>query len=933
MAPPGRTREPSIEHTEEYDDFIAKLTAYHEQRGTNFDPRPRVGTRHIDLLRLFKAVVSKGGYDSVSSEKLAWRKLGQEYALGATNLPALAFSMKTVYYRNLAAYEISTVHGREPPPKEILEDISARGGDILNRTVENYKPHAVGRESTRPTNGEESDGLGDEERVTTPDQERGQSDDPGSGGRVTRGQSLAVSFSVVRPSLSDMRLVLGLRQAPPQRVLFQPDLSSSRQPRQHASNTQSPQPSGPPAPASLYNSSNPQSMSFTVGSYDPRPQMPLTLRPVVTPGNNPTLFKERQRALKDAQDTKADKDGKKAAVYKGMMLPGTGFEGPNVYVRTLLALRSGIPAEEDYALHHLVKISHERGDKFRFDAFPGLAEGLIEKALEVGALFYDVAWRIVYDEPEAPPVDALDGINSTADLLQRIQSLERYPSDSLETEDFAQKMVRINEAALVLRNMTMLEENAQYLARQAPIRDLITVALNLPARPAVVEMQHYALDMAEQLTKYYALGPDDPLYRSLLAQLDDSDRGAILTALRALSRISMNLDEHNRLDGIPLPLVERVSDWTMIDDEELVHACLDFLYQYTAVPDNVEALARDMNLGGLLHQLVRLLLHGATQVETKRMIKAPVKEKPATELPMLPPDLLAKLLTYAEPERSSHWLRACFEEDADSDITQIALWQAYQSRFLEHQTPGHAILPAAEFIKHISATFANASAQVLQGPLTKFIIKGIRPRHLPMSPDGQVYERCTWRVAEKTACGAFALTAEGMWRHILDDHLHVPKHPDGRYDSTEQPDRRYLCRWGSCHAYAREGTTKAMSVAMHIKMHLPDPKRKPGDRPVKGPNAAQEAEYQTQVHYNTAVDERGDAAGLPLTAALVLRNLARNMPKERGEPPGEGGTGTGTGCVSMRDLFAPVLPQLWYVFAHNRPLAGYMADLVATVNP
>ena len=33
MAPPTRTREASIENTAEYDEFIAKLQAYHEQRG------------------------------------------------------------------------------------------------------------------------------------------------------------------------------------------------------------------------------------------------------------------------------------------------------------------------------------------------------------------------------------------------------------------------------------------------------------------------------------------------------------------------------------------------------------------------------------------------------------------------------------------------------------------------------------------------------------------------------------------------------------------------------------------------------------------------------------------------------------------------------------------------------------------------------------
>ena len=59
-----------------------------------------------------------------------------------------------------------------------------------------------------------------------------------------------------------------------------------------------------------------------------------------------------------------------------------GFIGPNIYLRALRSLQSGIPSEVQFALHHLVKMSYERGDKYRFDGFPGLAEALINKILD-----------------------------------------------------------------------------------------------------------------------------------------------------------------------------------------------------------------------------------------------------------------------------------------------------------------------------------------------------------------------------------------------------------------------------------------------------------------------------------------------------------------------------------------------------------------------
>ncbi|KAI9765447.1 MAG: Chromatin structure-remodeling complex protein rsc9 [Geoglossum simile] len=903
MAPTSRAREPSIERTSEYEDFIRGLAEYHEKRGTILEHEPRVGNRHVDLLRLYKAVVERGGYDVVSAEKLAWRSLGHHFNLGTSNLPALAFNLKTTYYRNLAAFEITHVHRREPPPKEILEDVTARGAALLTRTVENYKPPGS-REQGQLANGEDSDNSGDE-GLGTPSRDKGGSEEPGSVGRVTR----------------------GLRQAPPQRVLFQPDLSSSRQTRNASANMSSPHSSSQYLGGGVNSSSNPNSMSFTVANYEPRPQMPLTLRPVITPGNNPELFKQRQKALRDSQ---ASKGGQTAPSYKGMMLPGTGFEGPNIYVRTLLALRSGIPEEEDYALHHLVKISHERGEKYRFEAFPGLAEGLVDKVLGISSLFYDVKWEVSYREDScAHEKETLDGIQGTSDILAKIASLKPLEmGGDMETEEFSHRLSKISEAGLVLRNMAMLEENAEYLSRLHPVRDFINITLNLPLRPSIIELQHYALDIAEQITKYISLESEDPLYRSLLSQVESSDRGTILTALRAISRISMNLEENNRLKGVQMSIIRRISDWTLIDDEEFVNACLDFLYQFTAVDENVQVMLTEVNIEGLINQLVRLLLHGAKEVETKVLVKKSARGRSAKDIPNLPRDLLEQLLKYEEPERSGYWLRACFEEDPDEDITQIALWQAYQSRFSELSARG-ALLPAAEFIKNVSTTFAGATAQVLAGTAPKFIIKGIRPRHIPMDPRGRIYQRCLWRKEYRrrgSECGEFLLKGKNMWDHIIKDHLRVPQCEDGKWDFATRPNHHYTCNWGVCTRFGPHGTDSFYNVGMHVKTHMPETKKahiKAKHSLSLSPDGPHEAQFRSQTFYNTAVDENGDAAGLPLTAALVLRNLARNLPKgEMGEREGGGW---------MRRLFAPVEPQLWFVMAYNKPLAGYMADLTGTI--
>jgi chromatin structure-remodeling complex subunit RSC9 len=303
-------REPSISYTPEYNDFIQKLTAFHEKRGTHFEAEPKVGNKHVDLLHLYNVVVGRGGYDKVSDEKLAWRKLGVEFNLGTSNLPALAFSLKTAYYKNLAAYEIVHIHGKEPPPKEILEDTTAKGSGLLTRTFENYRPST--RRETGALGNDHSEASGDD---GTPSRERNASEEtPGSGGRVTR----------------------GLRQAPPQRILFQPDTQSSRQTRNISATSHAPSPQQatnqqqqqhqqqlPRGASTSYNpSSNMENQSLAVVNYEPRPQMPLTLRPVITPGNNPIEFAKRQKIFRDNE---LARNGRLPPPRQNIMLPGSKF--------------------------------------------------------------------------------------------------------------------------------------------------------------------------------------------------------------------------------------------------------------------------------------------------------------------------------------------------------------------------------------------------------------------------------------------------------------------------------------------------------------------------------------------------------------------------------------------------------------------------------
>lgn len=642
-----------------------------------------------------------------------------------------------------------------------------------------------------------------------------------------------------------------------------------------------------------------------------------------------------------------------------------GFEGPNIYVRTLQGLRSGIPDEEDFALHHLVKISHERGDKYKFEAFPNLAESLIDYALRISSLFYDVNWKISYFDDVSHNINELDGLNGTPDILERIRVLKRrIAADGVETESYNHDLTKILEAGLTIRNLALLEDNAIYLANLCPLRDFLSIVLSLPASPDVTEFKHYALDIAEQVTKYWSMPAKDPLYRCLLAAIKDSnDRGAILTALRAISRISLNLQQPNVLRDVPDAVIERIFEWTLLQDDELVNACLDFLYQYTAIPENVAFLlshSNQLSTASFVAQLTRLLQHGARQHQEKLLVHAGMRATSNTEIVTVPGDLLEECLKHDEPQRSNCWLKAVFEEDAESDVTQIALWQAYQAQFSKYATPKAPLLQAADFIKNVSAVFSKANAQIVAGA-NKFIMKGIRPRRVPVSNSGQPYLRCLWTPSNESACGQFFTDPEKMYNHIASSHLGVPKKDDGSWDlDIADPQQKPLdCYWAGCRNYKRhpERECSVLRVGLHIKTHLPDSNEKavsqqkynrtlatqmtmPDTNAVKASGQNREAVWRTQNSYITPINEHREATGIPLISLFVLRNMARNIPKavtliEAGRSDylnHKNRVNRVDGVNWVERLFGPLRHQLFYVISHNFVMAPHVSDLLIWID-
>ena len=852
----------------------------------------------------------QGGYDELTRGQMLWRPLTRMFHLGTTHEAAMTFQLKTVYYKYLAAYEIATHWNEEPPPREILEDVSARGGELRKRTKENFQAPASREVPPQP----DSPGSADETFENT----------------GARGESVEGEDKVN----ADPNKRYPTRARIPETKPAQPEPPDTP-PRRitRPSNTRSPKPPDLPTGGPVL---DPRAAPINMDDYR-RPQVPLTVKPVNTPKSNPELFASKQAMIAT----------RRAQILAGTLpqrilagnLPDKAMHGPNIYIRCLMGLRSGIPAEVDFALHHLVKISYERGDKFRFEGFPQLCEALVCKALEITKLLYGRAWEVNYQQDGAHLTNlcVLEGCYGTPDLLDRLRYVydeSRFqPQHILDLEDGGSrdKVAKVNEAALVLRNMVILPDNAKFASTLPLLRDFLVIALQMPDQPAATEFKNYALEICEEVTRYLDLRPDQALYQTLLPYVMSNDRAKIIRSLRGINRIALTLDHSVPMVSVPLDMIEHLCAFTVDNDDiELLSLTLDFIYQYTALPENVAVFltrAGSIIPRALIARLIGLLLHDAKQHERKIDVAPEVRRKPCTEIAKIPDDLRTQMNCFSEPARSSYWLRSCFEESPGTEITQIQIWQAYHTMFQNDK-----YLPASEFIKNVSATFAGARAEVtVEGGQNKFIITGIRPRRALMNLSQRPYKQCLWHTDQvdqnnndsTKPCGAWILEREDFWKHILGTHLNLPKNPEGGFKSVVSSSAdpvSYQCRFDGCD---RRPFSSSRNIADHIRLHIPADPTPLTASSSRDPEVLRMAEKRSEHKWHIDVDERGFAAGIPLQAILILCNIARCINRLYEAEP----NGVHHWQTQMQDLFLSRRTRLWEIFSSTPALSPRIHDL------
>lgn len=342
--------------------------------------------------------------------------------------------------------------------------------------------------------------------------------------------------------------------------------------------------------------------------------------------------------------------------------------------RLVMSIRSGVPAEMDFALDRLVQISANDAETvLRFGDFPGLLDGLVSLVQN----FVEVV--------TAPEV---------------ARSPELWPGPRVQN---AQR--RAAEAALVLRNVATEKHNAkQTTQHRALLLVLIDLIELVGAEGTIAEMTTEillsVLEVFEVVAPTVVLKlpsvakadkPSTSFYPLLTGLTRSRDRALILEAFRCLSALASNnaseivfaLPSHERYEPpikYPHPY-ETAIQMLAIRDAELSIAALDFLYMHTLIPYNAIAFAARPDLTSILRLVCSKIHMGASkevlsidvplpgQTEAWQVWRAQpprhyarlsstasslIKKKTAAEV-RIDPAVVQELAQKKEPERGTEW--------------------------------------------------------------------------------------------------------------------------------------------------------------------------------------------------------------------------------------------------------------------------------------
>lgn len=262
--------------------------------------------------------------------------------------------------------------------------------------------------------------------------------------------------------------------------------------------------------------------------------------------------------------------------------------------RILFALQFGQRSDVEWALDEIVTMSFECPERLELNESPFLLQMLVslaqpclashaaDNALPTSAS--DTLSIMLQDDVESSPmsttVDCADFSINESNANDAIHTGNNSNDTSAYTDLGTLNIIL--KVLHILRNFSFLSAYIPTLSEHALVKEILVQALQTSMSTGHVELGRHSMDVLENIAVHLRLeSAQDPCLNCIYQVVASHDRYLVIGSIRTLTWLTIN--KGNQASVESSPVMERISQMLLSDDEELVGTALEYIYQHTRV--------------------------------------------------------------------------------------------------------------------------------------------------------------------------------------------------------------------------------------------------------------------------------------------------------------------------------------------------------------
>ena len=246
----------------------------------------------------------------------------------------------------------------------------------------------------------------------------------------------------------------------------------------------------------------------------------------------------------------------------------------------------------------------------------------------------------------------------------------------------------------ILRNFSFLSNYIPILAKHKQVKEILVQSLQTSMSTGHVELGRHSMDVLENIAcNMELLSAKDPCLECIYTTVAAHDRYLVIGSIRVLTWLTINQTNYIYLESGPV--ITRIAQMLLSNDEELVGTALEYIYQHTrASTETRSQFLASPHCSAYIGLLISLLMTKSKYfcsrfIHDDLLPKATVTTTPSTPQPpkqeksVVPrvPDLTV-YQKLDEPFRCLGWLKDKFEvADRSSVLSLDDVYLLYEARF------------------------------------------------------------------------------------------------------------------------------------------------------------------------------------------------------------------------------------------------------------